>query len=507
MTGACNAILGGEEGRFDPGVNLPGEDVVDGSADDAADGTTTTPPPITDAGTADRNTPIVDANTPETDARSDGGPVDPTCTTRVVDADQVFVTTSGSDTATCGTPSAPCRTVQAAMGRAMNRLKSKVYLGKGTYTEAVTLVSGITLEGGWEVLSSKWAPVCTGIPNEAATIQAPENNNTTVTAEFGSGGTATLNTLRVKSRPPEPADGGSYQYEKSLYGIVARGAQTVLKLQNVAVDVATAGAGDNGSDGYQPGTAGAGCQPGTGGGSLDAGSSGTGATAGTFSNYGYQPSQGGYANGGDQGIAGSAGGAATCVSCVYCQENYNLDGGGGTGTCSAVPGQDQCGQVGQSGCGGYGGGGGGGGSGGGASIALFVWDAKVTTEGGSLTAHKGGAGGAGGKAGAAGLRGAGQPGGAGYPCPSACGAFEFGYCPADQSSYRSGTGGSTGGPGSIGSAGGVGGGGAGGPSYCIYKGGTAVVTTMGMTALVHETGGLGGTGGASGATGASGNQN
>jgi hypothetical protein len=133
-----------------------------------------------------------------------------------------------------------------------------------------------------------------------------------------------------------------------------------------------------------------------------------------------------------------------------------------------------CGSAGASGCGGQPGQGGQGGQGGGSSVALYVWDAKVTMIGGALRAGNGGTGGAGGPGGLGGAGGTGANGAAATSCDTACGtqipAFK---CGPVQSTAAAGGTGSRGGAGGRGAPGG---GGAGGSTFAAVEGGVARVT-------------------------------
>jgi hypothetical protein len=123
--------------------------------------------------------------------------------------------------------------MQAAM-----RSAPKVYLDRGTYLESITLPGGITLQGGWASLGGQWTHSC---DPTTAILQAPQTSNTTVLA---SGGTANLDTLTIKSKPPQNVAPG-----ESLFGIRAVGASTNLTLTNVAVYVGDGGPGATGMNG------------------------------------------------------------------------------------------------------------------------------------------------------------------------------------------------------------------------------------------------------------------
>ena len=61
----------------------------------------------------------------------------------------VFVTTLGTDDATCGNIGAPCHTIGFASDRALELARSRVLVAAGTYGEALTLRQGISIHGGY----------------------------------------------------------------------------------------------------------------------------------------------------------------------------------------------------------------------------------------------------------------------------------------------------------------------------------------------------------------------
>jgi hypothetical protein len=182
-----------------------------------------------------------------------------------------------------------------------------------------------------------------------------------------------------------------------------------------------------------------------------------GAMLGRVSGLNYTP-----ANGfdGTVGVSGTAGGGG---------------GGGGGGSSGGV-----CGVIwfeggggGSGGCGGLGGDFGSGGMGGGGSFGVFAAAGKITVTGNTIVTHKGGAGGRGGDGGR------GQRGGAGG-APGGC-------------ALDSGPGGQ-GGKGGNGGVGGPGGGGGGGPSACLGRA-SSVIAMFDTNSCTTGPRGLGGHGG------------
>ena len=399
----------------------------------------------------------------------------------------VFVSVGGA-TSGCGAPTAPCGTIAAALDvvASSGGAKSLVYLADGTYTEAVTLPAGITVEGGWQYTGGGvWTHQCVLHPEAGAIVQAPATSNTTVTANYS--GSSTLSTLTITSK------GGPAASNESIYGVFASGASTSLFLSDVAIDVIAGGAGTTGGVGATAGSAGASCAPGAGG-NAGSGAEGNGASAGTYSASGYSPTTGGTGvtgpTGGNGTAAPSSGaGAPTCVDGVFCSPS------GMPGICIESNPQS-CGGVGTSGCGGLGSTGGNGGTGGGSSIGVFLWDsAAVTVAGSAIATGNGGNGGNGGAGGAIGSGTAGAAGAAGNPVSSSC---VTATC-TPSTAKITGTAGAAGGTGGKGGQGGQGGGGSGGDSYCYYVGGTGS-DNLGATSTTC-TPGSGGLGGDQGGTG------
>ncbi len=413
---------------------------------------------------------VGDVGTSVVDAGSEAGNSDSAsgCAARTADdATGIFVVAAtGSDVKGCGTRASPCKSVQYGVFSATQTgAKTTVYISASPqpYVESVTLTAGISLEGGWLAKGTNWTPICDATTSKAVTIQGV--TNTTITAAFN--GTVTLRDLTIASKAPASGE--------SLYGIIATGSSTNLTLDAVAVNVATGGAGADGVAGAN-GSDGMGyCPPGDGGAGA-MGATGSGATPGSLTPTGYAKTNGADSGGGTPGASGTAGGA-TCVSgCSTCKNGCTF----GTGTV--------CSTAGPSGCGGAPGAGGSGGLGGGSSVALYVWDAHITTFGGTLTSGAGGSGGNGGNGGSGGA-GAGGDAGSNATCPTQL-ACSGGFCVfVSGNPVNAGPGGGSGGSGG---AGAQGGGGSGGFSYAVVQGGTANIQLNGGTTLAHGSAGAGG---------------
>ncbi len=431
---------------------------------------------------------VTDATTDGT-TNSDGGSGNDVATTdgptgcaarTADDTAGVFVAPSGSDVNSCGTRTNACKTLTYAIATAKAAsAKTTIYVAGGTYAESVTLDAALTIEGGWADSGGSWTPVCGSNTSTVVTIQGV--TNTTVHVLFT--GAATLRNVKVTSKAA--ADPG-----ETLYGIFVVGSTTNLTLDQVVVDIAAGGVGDNGvAGGSAVDATDAGCTanngaPGT------SGTAGAGGPAGSFSTTGYAATSGGDAGAGGTGQAGTSGGAGACATC-------SAFVGSCPGSCGFGSKVD-CASDGKAGCGGGGGGGGSAGTGGGSSIAVFVWDAHLTVFGGTFTTSNGGNGGVGGSGADGGADTTGIMGTPGL-CPTSLSGptCSGGFCTGFLNASYNLTGGTAGGSGGVGGQGGQGGGGSGGVSIDIVQGGDGGVTLNGSPTLAH---GDGGTGGAAGGT-------
>ncbi len=383
------------------------------------------------------------------------------CASRTVDDPSgIFVTLNGTDVATCGERASPCLTVQNGVAQAKLLKRKSVYIARGTYSEAIKLEPGISLEGGWDTVSASWVPICGSDALSAVKLRMPGGATATVTADFGAG-EAGLRFLTVESKP-------AAGHGESLYGVFVRDAS--FTLTSVVVSMANGGDGDDGAigDAGLPGISAAilddaGCWGDDGG----VGSPATDSKAsleGTFGQAGYVPVAG--TSGSSDGGMGASGlcAAADITVCNQCQKAclHSIAG-----------------------CGGAPGAGGQGGHGAGSSIAVYGWNANITVNGGAFTSGSGGSGGNGG------VGGPGGPGGLGRS-ESVCRAESCSVSPPSCAGVCSPTI-ATGNAGGAGGAGGQGSGGAGGYSYAIYTGGDAgTLTLQNRPTLKHGQSGFGG---------------
>ncbi|MGO9833753.1 MAG: hypothetical protein ACLP1X_06020 [Polyangiaceae bacterium] len=394
----------------------------------------------------------------------------------------IFVALGGTDGVACGTiPTNPCQSIGAGIASAAHvdaGVRNIVYVAAGLYTEKLTLVGGVTVQGGWHWDGGpRWSFDCGNAPESVVVVQAPSDSYTTVDASSNDGVTTALSTLTVLSKAASAVQPG-----ESLYGVFATGVNTVLALTDVVVTVQGGGAGQAGATGGAGSTAPGPCAVGDGASATIPGAEGTAGSEGTLSSTGFTTLPAGTGANGVAGDDGAAGGAPTSVTYSACAS---------VNPCTVE--QATCaGGYGVNGCGGGGGLGGGGGVAGGSSVALFAYDATVTVTAGALRAGNGGNGGAGGAGGTGGAGSAGATGEQTSCEESSC--SDSGACVPGESVTASG--GPAGTAGGQGSPGGQGGGGAGGDSYAIVTGGQAteklsVVDSPALTPGKAGTGGVG----------------
>jgi hypothetical protein len=408
-----DAIRGQKDAGNDPEINPveagPMSTDPDASNPDASNPPTRPPQPA--AGSGGRSAPRPAAGSGGSPAAGSGGATPPRagspsgpppviggCEEDAPDASKgVFVSAAGVTTTDCGTPAEPCATVQRGMDRAKVLGRELVYLDSGTYAEPVVLQPGLHLQGGYTRANADWKRVCETDRAERARIDS--QTEVGLWAEYD--GSSVLETLTIQTLPQAPAG-------HSMYGVFARGSSTRLRLREVRVLAANGGNGPKGTNASTPAPRTGTCSPAADGtNATTAGRAGAPGAGGSFTELGYVPGDATPGAAGMPGKNGTAGGSF----CRDCIDTCN------TTTCQGenIVGQS-CGVAGGSGCGGLGAAGGGQGLGGGSSMALFVWAAQVTVEGGLLQAGDGGSGGLGGQPGEGGAGSDGTPGMNGDSC-------------------------------------------------------------------------------------------
>lgn len=379
----------------------------------------------------------------------------------------VFVSQGGA-TSGCGAESAPCGSITAGLTAVEQSggTKNIVYVAESAspYVEAVTLVAGVTIQGGWVYAGAgQWSHPCSLDPSQVI-IEAPVTSAPNQGVIGGSwNGSATLDTLTIYNKPTTPASG------QTLLGLDVNGSQTQVVLQNVVIEVGTAGTGAGGSTGSM-GTGAVSCTTSGDSQTGAAGGAGTAGPSGGFGASGYTPGAqagtGVTGSPGDNGGAGLTGGTCTVTRCqITCANPPTCS----TYDCSNVTNPPTTGGTGSPGCGGNGGQGGTGGSGGGSSVAVYLANgASVVFDGGvTLAPGNGGAGGPGGPGGQGALGVPGTTGSSQTCIQGSCAGANSTTCTAHPSTTAAG--GDGGSPGGQGGQGGQGGGGAGGDSYCYYN--------------------------------------
>lgn len=459
-------------------------------------------------------------------------------------ATSVFVSTSHGSASGAGTRADPTDTIANGIALAITHSFSVVLVQNGTYDEAVTVTSGVSLYGGYD---KSWARVA---------VHATAMSAGPVLSAADVASTTTIS--RIDFRATDAVGAG----ENSVAAVLVRADGVVLE----DVDL-IAGRGGHGLDAARPAQGGSGMPGGDGHvGVLMGSCTGSTSTAPTVGTRGAAPcgcgigGNGGQAGGrlvGTSFVGPTAGAAGTSPHPEVTSCTTVFTGGGGTGGIAGTGGaaggrggDGMPGTVGTPGVGGipigsfaeggyappaggpgtmggagFGGGGGGGGDtscgysggfcmrtsgtgggggsggcggaggpgggGGGASIALYLWASHPTLTRVHITAGDGGTGGNGADGGPGGAGGVGGAGGLGMT-----GVCEVGTTPPA---------GGHGGTGGDGGGGGGGGGGTGGPSIGIVlgSGSSQAAGSTGVTILTGA-GGLHGLGGGTAPTGENG---
>ncbi|MBI5528785.1 MAG: choice-of-anchor D domain-containing protein [Deltaproteobacteria bacterium] len=441
-------------------------------------------------------------------------------------AHAIFVAPDGDDNNT-GTIAAPVKTIAKGIELAAAQdPRWAVYVSAGAYAEGVTMVSGVSLFGGysradgWKRSATNFTQIVGGTTAVQATLLfAP----------------TILDQLMISSTN---ASAGA-----NSIGIYVNAAAANLTINACNISAGKGGSGADGSNGAAAADTATGGSNGTNGNCTDDSKPGAGGAGGT--NASCPSANGGRGgNGGTQatnktGENGAPGATGACGGTGVHNSDCNGDSGGngcpgspggagtdgaagnGAGSVSGANWTPSNGADGNDGGGGGGGGGGAGGSGrnpdgtgcwpsnsgagngggggggagcggkkatkgtgGGGSFGVFVYDSSPVIRNSSVATAGGGNGGRGGTGGNGG------PGkGAGAGATNCCGEIGCG---------------GNGGAGAAGGRGGHGGGGGGGVSYGVYKAGASSPTLSGITYSIGGGGSGGTSAGNPGATGAAG---
>ncbi|MCC6213843.1 MAG: hypothetical protein IT376_03175 [Polyangiaceae bacterium] len=272
---------------------------------------------------------------------SDDDPIDPSFTDANCDGSDgvveqcVYVSKAGSDLLGDGTRQSPKATIAGAIAFAQSNGVPAVCLSGETYEEAVTIVSGISLYGGFDQADADFefrrkAGVTSTVRAAGTVIHAPQIN-------------AETHVEGMKIEATTPGSG------KSTYGVrLASGLATLY----VRYNVIEAGAGADGAAPNPP------TAPDGGGGGDASGSAGVGTGGGGLNDSGGPGGPGGLGGGGGPGGAGGGGGggpsacAAGKLGGITFQNNQcstNAPGFGGFGGTSLASGSGGNGSNGVSG--------------------------------------------------------------------------------------------------------------------------------------------------------------
>jgi hypothetical protein len=228
---AARALDGGLDATHD------GPDAPDADGPEAAQPETGVPEPEGGSDAGEMDTGVVGCDAGYEQCGS-------TCLVAVPDAVHGVFVAFGGPTADCGTMDIPCGTIGAALWeiqRSGAGTKDIVYVAESAqhYVEQVTLVPGVTIQGGWVFSAGQWSHPC-ALDNAQVTIEAPAGKDAVVLAGF-SGSTA-LQTLTLRNDPSAATPG------ESLYGLLVSGSGTQVTLDNVSMVLGNGGSGANGRE-------------------------------------------------------------------------------------------------------------------------------------------------------------------------------------------------------------------------------------------------------------------
>ena len=426
----------------------------------------------------------------------------------------VYVSATLGSATGAGTRQDPVDTIATGITTAAQKSAKGVCVSGENYNETVTMVSGISVWGGFDEKDPNFA--FKRSPNAVSTVTA-----TGVVFDAPQIDLVThIEGLSIHASTPMTAGASTYGVRLGSgigklfvrYNVItadkgADGASGANAMDHGNAKAANGNGGTNGCEGTNCGDGGAttnctefggkggdggyngasGQKGATGSGNTTGGNGGSATSCNIIGSGGDNGKKG--ADGGAKGIMGTAGSAGPNLGQLL--QGFYAPGDGATGTTGAngrgAAGgggggggkggtfcyEDKGGGGGSGGCGGLGGKSGDGGGGGGGSFGVFAAGGTVEVTGNEITTGGGGDGGNGGNGAKGQLGGNGGNGSAGY----------------DESG-----GGGPGGSGSDGGAGGPGGGGGGGPSACLAYGTGATFVYEKNVLCQLGTAGMGGNG-------------
>ena len=180
----------------------------------------------------------------------DAGYVDSNCDGTDGDtAKAIFVATTGTNGATCGSMAAPCQSVDTAMVRAAAAGKRDVYVAAGTYTGSVRLADGVSLYGKF---GAGWirgaANVTTLVGKDSVDVAGVKQ----AVAVLASGLTKAMTVADLHIVGPNAAGRRAGGWGRSSYAVlvrnVAAGLLTLARNSIAAGNGSDGAAGGNGAD-------------------------------------------------------------------------------------------------------------------------------------------------------------------------------------------------------------------------------------------------------------------
>lgn len=145
----------------------------------------------------------------------------------------------GADTSSCGSFETPCATITYAIGRAQSDNKTKVFVSEGIYEEAVTVVNGISVIGGYS--SRNW-------------LHDPQANATTIRGGMAIGDKHVTTVLIDGINQATEFSGFTIEGQNAgplgnTYGIYVRGSNASLTIKGNTIIAGRGGVGTPGANG------------------------------------------------------------------------------------------------------------------------------------------------------------------------------------------------------------------------------------------------------------------